>query len=137
MRFLSLLIKPFQNAWQLLAVLSVPALLLGWFGLSQVGVTQPIYVVPAEIVKFACEFLFLGILLSLLQLIGIKNKWLSGALCFVYYLTMTADLVLLWYFKERFGAKYLDTLQGGDYNFLTDWRVISYLVLLALFSFFS
>ena len=137
MRFLSLLIKPFQNAWQLLAVLSVPALLLGWFGLSQVGVTQPIYVVPAEMIKFACEFLFLGILLSLLQLIGIKNKWLTGALCFVYYLTMTADLVLLWYFKERFGAKYLDTLQGGDYNFLTDWRVISYLVLLGLFSFFS
>lgn len=137
MRFLNLLIKPFQNAWQLLAVLSVPALLLGWFGLSQVGVTQPIYVVPAEMIKFACEFLFLGILLSLLQLIGIKNKWLTGALCFVYYLTMTADLVLLWYFKERFGAKYLDTLQGGDYNFLTDWRVISYLVLLALFSFFS
>lgn len=135
MRFLSLLIKPFQNTWQLLAVLSVPALLLGWFGLSQVGVTQPIYVVPAEIIKFACEFLFLGILLSLLQLVGIKNKWLTGALCFVYYLTMTADLVLLWYFKERFGAKYLDTLQGGDYNFLTDWRVISYLVLLAFFSF--
>ena len=134
MRLFALIYKPFQNAWQLLAVLSVPAVLLGWFGLAQLGITEPIYVIPAELAKFACEFLFLGILLSVLQLIGLKNKWLTGALVFFYYLTMSADLVLLWYFKERFGAKYLDTLEGGDYNFLTDWRVLSYLILLALFS---
>lgn len=136
MHFLrTLLIKPFENTWQLLAVLSVPAALLGWFGLTQLGITEPIYVIPAELVKFLCEFLFLGLLLSLLQLIGLKNKWLTGALCFVYYLAMTADLVLLLYFKERFGAKYFDTLEGGDYAFLTDWRVLSYLAFLALFSF--
>ncbi len=135
MHFLrTLLLKPFESTWQLLAVLSLPAVLLGWFGLSQLGITEPIYILPAEIIKFVCEFLFLGLLLSLLQLIGLKNKWLTGALCFVYYLTMTADLVLLWYFKERFGAKYLDTLEGGDYAFLTDWRVLSYLLLLAAFS---
>ncbi|MBR2082851.1 MAG: LTA synthase family protein [Elusimicrobiaceae bacterium] len=137
MRFLTLLAKPFANAWQLLAVLSVPAVLLGAFGLNQLGLLTPDVAIPAEIAKFLCEFLFLGILLSLLQLVGLKNKWLTGILCFIYYLTMTADLVLLWYFKERFGAKYLDTLEGGDYNFLTDWRVISYLVLLAVFSFTS
>ena len=134
MRFVSFITTPFKNAWQLLAVLSVPAVLLGWFGLRQVGITEPVFVVPAEIAKFLCEFLFLGILLSLLQIVGIKNKWLTAILAFLYYVVMSADLVLLWYFKERFGAKYLDTLQGGDYNFLTDWRVISYLVLLALFS---
>ncbi len=134
MQVFTLIRKPFENAWQLLAVLSIPAVLLGWFGLSQLGVTEFIYVLPAELIKFACEFLFLGILLSLLQLIGLKNKWLTSALCFLYYLTMTADLVLLWYFKERFGAKYLETLEGGDYNFLTDWRVLSYLILLAAFS---
>lgn len=134
MRTLPFFYKPFESVWKLLAILSIPAVLLGWFGLSQLGITQLVYVVPAEIAKFVCEFLFLGILLSLLQVVGLKNKWVTSVLCFVYYLTMTADLVLLWYFKERFGAKYLDTLQGGDYNFLTDWRVLSYLVLLALFS---
>ena len=134
MRLVSFLSTPFKNAWPLLAVLSLPAVLLGWFGLRQVGITEPVFVIAAEIIKFLCEFLFLGILLSLLQIIGIKNKWLTGTLVFLYYVGMSADLVLLWYFKERFGAKYLETLQGGDYNFLTDWRVISYLVLLALFS---
>lgn len=135
MHFLrDMIFKPFQNAWQLVAVLSIPAVLLGWFGLSQLGVVDPLYVIPAELVKFLSEFVFIGILLSLLQLIGIQNKWITGALMFFYYVTMTADLILLWYFKERFGAKYLDTLEGGDYDFLTDWRVLSYLILLVAFS---
>ena len=56
--------------------------------------------------------------------------WVPAAAAFVYYLTLTADLILLWYFKERFGAKYLNTMEGGDYGFLTDWRVISYFILL-------
>ena len=129
-----LICKPFQNDWKLLTVLSVPALLVGWFGLNQLGVDQAIYVVPAALAKLFCEFLFLGLLLSMLQLIGLKNKWITGALCFFYFLAMTADFVLLLYFKERFGAKYLDTLEGGDYNFLKDWRVISYVVFLAAFS---
>ncbi len=136
MRFFhTVFFKPFATAWQLLLVLSLPAVLLGWFGLSQLGVTEPLFVIPAELTKLLCEFLFVGIFLSLYQLIGLKNKWLLSACTFVYYLTLTADLVLLWYFKERFGAKYFDTLEGGDYNFLTDWRVISYLILLAAFSF--
>lgn len=130
-----ILVKPFESAWPLLAVLSVPAVLLGWFGLTQLGITEPVDVIPAELVKGVCEFLFIGIFLSLYQLIGFKNKWLLGACAFVYYLTLTADLVLLMYFKERFGAKYLDTLQGGDYHFLTDWRVLLYLATLASFSF--
>lgn len=130
-------IKPFSADYKLLTVLSVPALLLGAFGLHQLGLFPSAYALPAQAAKFCCEFLFLGILLSVLQLAGLKNKTVAGILAFAYYLTMTADLVLLWFFKERFGAKYLDTLQGGDYNFLTDWRVLSYLVLLAAFSFIS
>ena len=134
MHFLDkLFFKPFQNTWQLLTVLSLPAVLLGWFGFSQLGITENIYLIPAELAKFLCEFLFLGFLLSLLQLIGLKNRWFLGLCAFFYYVAMTADLVLLWYFKERFGAKYLDTLEGGDYNFIKDWRVLSYLVVLALF----
>ena len=52
-----LILKPFQHTWQLLAVLSLPAVLLGWFGLSQLGITDPSLLVPAELVKFLCEFL--------------------------------------------------------------------------------
>lgn len=129
-----LIFQPFQNDWKLLTVLSMPALLLGWFGLSQLGITEPIYIIPAELVKFIVEFFFLGFLLCILQLLGLKNKWFLGVVMFCYYIAMTADFVLLWYFKERFGAKYLDTLQGGDYNFIKDWRIISYLLLLAFFS---
>ncbi len=127
------ILTPFKNDWKLLAVLSVPALLLGLFGLSQLGRLTAVNFLAAESTKLVCEFLFLGALLSLLNLAGIKNKWLVGALAFIYYLTLTADLVLLWYFKERFGAKYLDTMEGGDYAFLTDWRVLSYFAVLALF----
>ncbi len=129
--------SPFKNDWKLLLVLSVPALLLCLFGLNQLGRLTPVNFSAAESVKLVCEFLFLGVLLSLLNLLGVKNKFLVGLLAFIYYLTLTADLILLWYFKERFGAKYLNTMEGGDYNFLTDWRVLSYFAILALFCFFT
>ncbi len=131
------LLSPFKNDWKLLLVLSVPALLLCAFGLSQLGRLTPVNFLAAESVKLVCEFLFLGALLALLNLLGLKNKWLLALAAFVYYLTMTADLILLWYFKERFGAKYLSTMEGGDYDFLTDWRVLSYFTLLALFCVFA
>lgn len=129
--------SPFKQDYKLLLVLSVPALLLGAFGLYQLNVSAWQTILCAQAAKLICEFLFLGALLSVLQLIGLKNKPATAALVFVYYLTLTADLVLLWYFKERFGAKYLDTMEGGDYKFLTDWRVISYFVLLAAFCYFT
>lgn len=136
-RLKNLLFSPFLADYKLLLALSVPALLLGAFGLYQLGVKAVPSVLAAETAKLVCEFLFLGALLSLARLLGIKNKWLLAALAFVYYLTITADLVLLWYFKERFGAKYLNTMEGGDYKFLTDWRVLSYFILLGAFCFFA
>jgi len=132
-RFFSL----FQNDWQLLLLFSVPALLITAFGLVQLNMCAGGVFISAEIAKLVCEFLCLGIFLSVLQLIGIKNKWLVGTVMFFYYVTLTADLVLLWYFKERFGAKYVDTLQGGDYNFMTDWRVLSYFAVVFVFSVFT
>lgn len=131
------LFSPFKNDWKLLLCLSIPALLLGAFGLNQLGRMTTANLLALESVKLACEFLFLGALLSLLHLLGVKNKWVLAAVAFVYYLTMTADLILLWYFKERFGAKYLNTMEGGDYGFLKDWRVISYFILLAAFCVFA
>ena len=132
-----LLFSPFKNDWKLLLTLSIPALLLCLFGLNQLGRLTTANFLAAESVKLVCEFLFLGTALSLLNLLGVKNKWLTALLAFIYYLTLTADLVLLWYFKERFGAKYLDTMEGGDYAFLTDWRVLSYFAVLALFCVFA
>ena len=131
------LLSPFKNDWKLLLCLSIPALLLGAFGLNQLGRLTTANLLALEGVKLACEFLFLGALLSLLHLLGVKNKWVLAAVAFVYYLTMTADLILLWYFKERFGAKYLNTMEGGDYDFLKDWRVISYFLVLAAFCIFA
>lgn len=131
------LLSPFQNDWKFLLVLSLPAVLLCTFGLNQLDRLTVLNFAAAGCAKLVCEFLFLGALLSLLNFLGIKNKWVPAAAAFVYYLTITADLILLWYFKERFGAKYLNTMEGGDYGFLTDWRVISYFILLAGFCLFA
>lgn len=123
----------FQNDWKFLLAASLPALLLCLFGLSQLDQLTWTNFFATESVKLVCEFLFLGLLLSFINLLGIKNKWLVGMLQFVYCLTMIADLILLWYFKERFGAKYLDTMEGGDYGFLLDPRVIGFFSVVALY----
>lgn len=125
----------FKNDYKLLFLLSLPALALCAFGLYQLNELTWATAPAALAVKLLCEFLFIGLLLSLAQICGLKNKGAVTVAAFLYYLTLTADFVLLWYFKERFGAKYLQTMEGGDYNFLTDWRVISYFVLLAAFCF--
>lgn len=127
----------FKNDYKFLLVLSLPALALCVFGLHQLGTLTPGTAAAALGAKLFCEFLFLGTLLSICQLIGIKNRWFMAGLSFLYYLALTADMVLLWYFKERFGAKYLQTMEGGDYAFLTDWRVITYFLLLVAFCVFS
>ncbi|MCQ2410560.1 MAG: LTA synthase family protein [Elusimicrobiaceae bacterium] len=124
---------PFKIQWKLLLILSVPAVLLGIFGLYQVGRLTLSNALALTLIKGLCEFCFIGLGLALLNLIGLKNKWVLAVIGFFYYIAMTADFVLLVYFRERFGAKYLDTLQGGDYNFMTDWRLLTYFVLLFLF----
>lgn len=130
-------ISAFKNDYKFLLILSVPALALCLFGLHQLGTLTPGTAAAALGAKIFCEFLFLGVLLSVCQLIGIKNRWFMAGLSFLYYLALTADMVLLWYFKERFGAKYLQTMEGGDYAFLTDWRVITYFLLVVAFCIFA
>lgn len=127
------ILASFKTQWKLLLIFSIPAVLLGVFGLHQVGRLNFTNAVSLSLVKGLCEFCFLGFCLGVLNLLGLKNKWVLAAVAFLYYIATTADLVLLVYFRERFGAKYLDTLQGGDYNFLTDWRVLMYLTALAIF----
>ena len=129
-------LSAFKNQWKLLLILSVPAVLLGIFGLHQVGRLTFTNAAALTLIKGACEFCFIGLGLALLNLLRIKNKWALSFVGFLYYFAMTADLVLLLYFRERFGAKYLDTVQGGDYNFMTDWRLLTYFALVFLFCFF-
>lgn len=126
-------LSPLFANYKLLAVASLPALAVTAFGLSQVEVTTPTVWICALFFRFIVEFAFLGFCLSLLNACGIKNKWLPGILLFLYYFVTTADFVLLLYFRERFGVKYFDTLQGGDYAFMTDWRLLSYFALVGLF----
>ena len=126
-------LSPITANWKFLLVASLPAVAVTAFGLVQVQVTSPVAWAVTLSVKLIAEFAFLGLCLSLLNILGLKNKWFLGVLLFLYYFTMTADFVLLLYFKERFGAKYFDTLQGGDYAFMTDWRLLSYFAGLALF----
>lgn len=126
----------FKTQWKLLLILSVPAVLLGIFGLYQVRRLTFANAAALTLVKGACEFCFIGFGLAVLNLLRIKNKWALSFVGFLYYFAMTADLVLLLYFRERFGAKYLDTVQGGDYNFMTDWRLLTYFALVFLFCFF-
>lgn len=135
-RFRSFFIS-FKTNYKLLLVASLPALALTAFGLHQLEVHGFWSWTAALAARLLMEFAFLGLCLSVLNLLGLKNKWLLAGLLYVYYLASTADLVLLWYFKERFGAKYLDTMEGGDYDFLTDWRIISYLSVFLLFCVYS
>lgn len=135
-RFRSFFIS-FKTNYKLLLVASLPALALTAFGLHQLEVHGFWSWTAALAARLLMEFAFLGLCLSVLNLLGLKNKWLLAGLLYVYYLASTADLVLLWYFKERFGAKYLDTMEGGDYDFLTDWRIISYLTVFLLFCLYS
>ncbi len=126
-------ITSFKTQWKLLLILSVPAVLLGLFGLYQLGRLTLANTLALTVVKGTCEFCFIGLGLALLNLIGLKNKWVLSVVGFLYYFAMTADFALLVYFRERFGAKYLDTVQGGDYQFMTDWRLLTYFALVFLF----
>lgn len=137
MKFLRAFFAAWTDNYKLLLPACLPALALTAFGLHQLEVHGFWTWAAALSMRALVEFAFLGACLALLNLLGIKNKWVLALLLYVYYLAMTADFVLLWYFKERFGAKYLQTMEGGDYDFLTDWRIISYLTLFLLFCVFS
>ncbi len=126
-------LSPLFVHYKLLLIASLPALAVTAFGLIQVQVTSPAAWLVTLGARLLVEYAFLGFCLSVLFAIGIKNKWFLSFLLFLYYFAMTADFVLLLYFKERFGAKYFNTLQGGDYDFMTDWRLLSYFAVVALF----
>ena len=116
MKRLHLFSTAFLSNYKLLLLISLPAVLLTAFGMRQLAVHGWGVWAAALLMRLAVEFAFLGLCLSVLNALGIKNKWILALLLYTYYLACTADLTLLLYFKERFGAKYLETMEGGaDY----------------------
>lgn len=133
MKRLLYFLSPMTANYKLLLVASLPALAVTAWGLHQLSIVSPVVWGGTLAVRLLVEYAFLGLCLSLLNALGLKNKWLLAVPLYLYYIATTADFVLLWYFKERFGAKYFNTLQGGDYDFMTDWRLLSYFTLLGVF----
>ncbi|MDR1123934.1 MAG: sulfatase-like hydrolase/transferase [Elusimicrobiota bacterium] len=119
-----------QDFW-LFAILSIPGMVFYFTGLLQLDAADWFTLTVGAFNKFAFEFCTVSILFCLLHVLGLKKRWAFALVFFFYYVTITADIVLLIYFKERFGAKYLPTLAGGQYKFLLDIRMI--LMLAALY----
>lgn len=132
-KYLSLLKQDF---W-LYALLTLPDILFYFVGLYQLEALTWTTCTIGLLNKFATEFLTISILISLLHVIGFTRAAVFAFVMFLYYVTVSADITLLLYFKERFGAKYLMTLGGAQYQFLLDIRLILYLSFLYAFPFFA
>ncbi len=126
-----------KQDFKLFAVLSIPGIIFYLIGLHQLGAFSWLSLTVGLILKFAVEFLTISILFSLLHVAGFKNRWLFAFAIFLYYITITADIVLLMYFKERFSLKYLMTLEGAQYQFLFDIRLLLYFAFLYSYAYFT
>ncbi|ACC98120.1 Sulfatase family protein [Elusimicrobium minutum Pei191] len=124
----------FKRDFAFLAVISILGLFVSLYGFYQLGVLSPGTVIIGGLQKFAVEFFFLAIFLYFFHLIGIRKKWFYIVVLFLYFVIVSCDITLLMYFKERFGAKYLQTVEGADYGFMTDYRVIGYVLFLIIYS---
>lgn len=132
-KYLSLLKEDF---W-LYTLLTLPGMAFYFVGLYQLDAFTWTSCTLGLLNKFMTEFLTISILVSLIHVIGFTKAWLFAAVMFLYYITISADITLLVYFKERFGVKYLMTLGGAQYEFMKDPRMIAYLTSLYLFPFFA
>ncbi|MDR0734311.1 MAG: sulfatase-like hydrolase/transferase [Elusimicrobiota bacterium] len=120
-----------QN-FRLFALLGAPGMVFYFIGLARLGAADWFTLTLGALNKFAFEFCIVSIVFCLAHVLGLKKRWAFALTFFFYYITITADIALLVYFKERFGAKYLPTLAGGQYKFLLDIRML--LLLAALYA---
>jgi len=127
---------PFKKDLLLFALLSLPGIVFYLVGLHQLGAFTWLTGTVGLINKFACEFFTVAIIFCFFHALGVKKKWAFSLVMFFYYVTITADIVLLLYFKERFGAKYLPTLSGAEYRFLFDIRLMLYLAAIYILPYF-
>lgn len=105
-----------QN-FRFLSLASLMGVGMMWFGLYQTDSLTPGSFVIGGLQKYVVEFLFLSAFFAFLNLLGIRKKWALTIFLILYYALCVTDIVFINYFKERFGYKFLDVLDGGDYNF--------------------
>lgn len=124
-----------KNDLPLVSLLTLPALVLFVFGLYQLTTPSPLVIGVGLINKFIIEALFILLVINFLNIIVPKSKIALTIFFLCYFMLITADFVLLAYFKERFGVKYLDTLSGANYDFLFNITTFLLFAGLALFSY--
>ena len=126
-----------RQDFKLCAVLALPGLAAYFIGLWQLQAISWASLTIGALHKFAAEFLVIALIFCFLHFLGFKKRWFLALAVFIYYITVTADVALLFYFKERFGLKYLMTLGGAQYKFLADIRMLLFLAFLYLFPYFA
>ncbi len=137
MNFIKKYVSLLKQDFLLFALLSLPGLLFYFIGLHQLEAFTVTTATLGALNKFICEFLTISIIFCFFHMLGFKKRWVFALIMFLYYITVTADIVLLVYFKERFGAKYLPTLGGAQYRFLLDIRLLLYFAAIFILPYFA
>lgn len=116
--------------------LTLPGIIFYFVGLYQLEAFSFSTLTIGLLTKFCIEFFTISILFYFVHILGFKKRAVFALVFFLYYITITADIVLLMYFKERFGLKYIMTLGGAQYQFLLDIRLLCYFAVIYFFPFF-
>lgn len=120
----------------LFSLLSLPGIVFYFVGLWQLEAFSFYSLTIGLLTKFCVEFLTISIIFYIVHILGFKKRGVFALVFFLYYITITADIVLLMYFKERFGLKHIMTLGGAQYKFMTDIRLLCYFAFIYFFPFF-
>lgn len=135
--FLKKYLLPLKQDILLFTVLALPGVLAFIVGLNQFGAWGGISLTLGVLIKFINEFFVVAVIFYFFHFLGIKRAWALALVIFLYYITLCADLAILLYFKERFVSKYLMTLGGANYKFMTDVRLLSLLAVLYSLPYFA
>ena len=135
--FLKKYFHPLKQDFLLFTVLTLPGLFVFLLGLSQFDAFGGITLTLGLIIKFICEFLTIAVIFYFFHFLGVKRPWSLALVIFFYYITLCADLAILIYFKERFVIKYLMTLGGANYKFMTDIRLLTIFAVLYFLPYFA
>ena len=135
--FLKKYLLPLKQDIPLFSVLAIPGLVMFLIGLNQFNALGALSLTLGIIIKFVCEFLTLAVIFYFFHFLGVKRIWALALVIFLYYISLCADLAILIYFKERFVSKYLMTLGGANYKFMTDIRLLIIFAILYSLPYFA
>lgn len=124
LNFLRKYLFPLRQDILLFSVLALPGLIMFLVGANQFEAIGALSLIFGLIIKFIYEFLTVAVIFYFFHFLGIKRAWGFAIIFFLYYITLCSDLAILIYFKERFVVKYLMTLGGANYKFMTDIRLL-------------